>query len=108
MDRKSLLFAGAILFGLSCNGGAEGCGGASGTGCSGDNTGNCESCLPNRAYRCPVQSTNNIICAADDAHALAICPEGPTPLDCGGGSGGQGAKTPDAKAPDAKLDSKSK
>lgn len=68
----------------------------------------CQACLPNRAYRCPVGSNNNTICAADDAHALVLCPEGPQPL-CGGGSGGQaddGGDGPEAKAPDAKIDTK--
>lgn len=104
---RKMLSCAALLLGV-----------ALGSGCNCNNTdveGQCQACSPRRAYRCPVPSTNNIICANDDAHALALCPEGPTALPCEAGSGGQAnggsggqAAAPETKAPDATLESKAR
>lgn len=59
--------------------------------CSIDHTAKaCESCEPGQwAYLCEVPSSNNTICAWDDAQALAICPEGWSDKhQCSSGTGG--------------------
>lgn len=70
--------------------------GTTGCGQSDNEVKACDSCPGQFAYLCQVPSSNNIVCAIDDAQASGLCPEGWSgKVNCAAGSGGQQAWEPE-------------
>lgn len=106
------LAAAGLLLGLAVSDGCGGSGGGCG-GCGVSNQDFCAAyCLPGEnVYGCDIPSTNDRVCAIDDATALglcppgssakllAVCPNGPPGTGGQGGGGPDGAQGGTASAP---------